>query len=143
MAWWIWIVVGIVLLAAEVVISTDFYLVFLGLAAFVVGILDLVGLSIPGWGEWLLFAALAIAGVVAYRSHWRRRLLTADREMAPELVGETGTARVPIPAGGRGRIELRGAVWEALNADAGEIGAGDRCRVERVDGLTLVVRPER
>lgn len=143
MAWWIWIVAGIVLLAAEVVISTDFYLVFIGLAAVVVGLLLLIGLTLPIWGQWLVFAGLAASGVVLYRNHWRKRLLVADREMAPELVGETGRASAAIPAGGRGKVELRGTSWEALNEDDTEIPMGSRCSVQRVDGLTLVVRPDR
>ena len=38
------------------------------------------------------------------------------------------------------RLEFRGCSWSAVNAGSGVIAAGSRARIERVDGLTLVVR---
>jgi hypothetical protein len=142
MAWWFWIVLGAVLLGAEVIISADFYLVFFGIAALVVGLLAVFGVALPVWGQWLLFAALAIVGLVVYRSRWKRKLLTADRVMLPELEGEFGVALADIAAGARGRVDLRGSAWDALNEGVSRLTAGDRCVVVRVDGLTLHVRPE-
>ncbi len=142
MAWWFWIVLGAVLLAAEVIISADFYLVFFGIAGLVVGLLAVFGVELPVWGQWLLFAGLAIVGLVVYRGRWKRKLLTADREMLPELEGESGVARQDIPAGARGRVDLRGSAWDAQNDGVGDLVAGDRCVVVRVDGLTLHVRSE-
>ena len=55
MAWWFWIALGAVLLAAEVIISADFYLVFFGISGLVVGVLALAGVNLPQWGQWLLF----------------------------------------------------------------------------------------
>jgi inner membrane protein len=142
MAWWFWIVLGAVLLAAEVIIAADFYLVFFGLAGLVVGLLAVFGVALPVWGQWLLFAGLAIVGLVVYRGRWKRRLMTADREMLPELEGEFGAACETIAAGGRGRVDLRGSAWDAQNVGSGHLAAGDRCVVVRVDGLTLHVRSE-
>ncbi len=142
MAWWFWIVLGAVLLAAEVIISADFYLVFFGIAGLVVGLLAVFGVALPVWGQWLLFAGLAIAGLVIYRGRWKKKLLTADREMLPELEGEFGVAREDIAAGARGRVDLRGSAWDAQNVGAGAIAAAERCVVVRVDGLTVHVRSE-
>ena len=41
MPWWGWVVVGAALLGAEIVVPTDFYLVFLGLSALAVGLVGL------------------------------------------------------------------------------------------------------
>lgn len=142
MAWWFWIVLGAVLLGAEVIISADFYLVFFGIAALVVGLLAVFGVVLPNWAQWLAFAGLAIVGLLVYRRRWKRKLLTADRVMLPELQGETGVAREDIAAGGRGRVDLRGSAWDAHNDGPSRLTAGDRCVVVRVDGLTLHVRPE-
>jgi membrane protein implicated in regulation of membrane protease activity len=142
MAWWFWIVLGTVLLAAEVIIAADFYLVFFGIAGLVLGLLAVFGVELPAWGQWLLFAGLAIAGLMIYRGRWKRKLMTADREMLPELEGEVGTAREDIAAGARGRVDLRGSAWDAQNDDSTHLAAGDRCVVVRVDGLTLHVRPK-
>ena len=142
MAWWFWIVLGAVLLAAEVIISADFYLVFFGIAGLVVGLLAVFGVELPVWGQWLLFAALAIVGLVIYRGRWKRKLMTADREMLPELEGEVGVAREDIAAGARGRVDLRGSAWGAQNDSPDDLTTGERCVVMRVDGLTLHVRPK-
>lgn len=142
MAWWFWIVLGAVLLAAEVIISADFYLVFFGIAGLVVGLLGLLGVQLPSWGQWLLFALLAVAGLAVYRGRWKRRLLTTDRQMPPELEGEVGVAPVAIASGARGRIVLRGSEWDACNVGEAAIAAGSRCVVAGVDGLTLHVRSE-
>ncbi len=141
MAWWIWIVVGAALLAAEVIIAADFYLVFFGIAAVLLGLLGLLGVGLPPWSQFLLFAALAVSGLVFYRGRWKRRLLTADRPMGPELVGESAVAREAIAPGGRGQVRLRGATWEARNEGAAAIAAGDHCVVVRVEGVALFVRP--
>ncbi len=100
------------------------------------------GVELPVWGQWLLFAGLAIAGLVIYRGRWKKKLLTADREMLPELEGEFGVARGDIAAGSRGQVDLRGSAWDAQNDGADGLAAGERCVVVRVDGLTLHVRSE-
>lgn len=142
MVWWIWIILGALLLVAEVVITTDFYIVFFGVSAILVGVMGLLGVDLPAWAQFLLFAALAAAGLVTYRNRLKRRWQSVDREMGPELVGERAVARAEIAAGARGRVHLRGATWEAQNEGSAPIAAGGDCRVTRVEGLTLHVRSE-
>ncbi|MBK9471471.1 MAG: NfeD family protein [bacterium] len=142
MAWWFWIALGAVLLAAEVIISADFYLVFFGISGLVVGVLALAGVNLPQWGQWLLFAGLAVAALAVYRRRWKRRLQTADREMLPELEGEIGVAGGEIFPGARGRVVLRGSDWDACNDGPATLTTGSRCVVTGVEGLTLHVRSE-
>jgi membrane protein implicated in regulation of membrane protease activity len=52
------------------------------------------------------------------------------------------TPKERIAPGAVGRVELRGTVWSARNDAAESIEPGRRCRVFRVDGLLLYVRPE-
>ena len=45
MQWWAWIAVGAILLGSEMtLVNAQFYLVFIGSAALVVGLMDLAGL---------------------------------------------------------------------------------------------------
>ncbi len=68
MPWWAWLVLGIGLLGVEMlVIDAQFYLVFIGLSAAVVGLLGLAGVDLPDWMQWLLFSALAIVAMIAFR----------------------------------------------------------------------------
>jgi membrane-bound serine protease (ClpP class) len=58
-----------------------------------------------------------------------------------EIVGSSGEARTSIDPDGR--VFLGGTIWSARLATGSEpVRLGDRVRVEAVDGLTLVVRPE-
>jgi membrane protein implicated in regulation of membrane protease activity len=59
------------------------------------------------------------------------------RPEVDSLIGETAVILEPVPNGGVGKVELRGTSWSARNVDGTALPAGRRCRVQRVDGLTL------
>jgi membrane protein implicated in regulation of membrane protease activity len=68
MLWWGWCILGVVLLGVELLaVDAQFYLVFAGLAAVVVGLLGLVGLELPVALQWLLFAVLAVTAMFTLR----------------------------------------------------------------------------
>lgn len=141
MAWWIWIVLGAVLLAAELfLIDAEFYLVFLGIAAIAVGFLDAAGLDAPAWVEWLAFAALSVVTLVGFRRRFYAKLKPVAAGFADALVGETGVVREALAPGARGPAELRGTTWTAHNVGSDAIPAGARVTVERSEGLVLKVR---
>jgi len=142
MPWWGWIVVGAVLLGAELfIIPTDFFLVFLGVSAFAVGFIGFVGIELPRWAQWATFAVLAGLLLVFFRGWLRARWPKATR-VDDTLVGEIAVTREPLAAGANGQIEMRGATWSARNEGDVALAPGDRARVERVEGLTLHVRRE-
>ena len=140
MLWWHWMFVGLVLLGAELVTPGGFYILFFGLSALVVGSMLGLGLDLPDWAQWLLFSILAVLSLVLFRG----RLLKIMKRAVPSpdidtLIGEQAVALEVIATGGIGKVELRGSAWSAKNSGATEITKGQRCRVERVDGLTLWV----
>jgi membrane protein implicated in regulation of membrane protease activity len=51
-------------------------------------------------------------------------------------------AREALVPGAIGKAELRGSVWNARNAGREALAAGQRARVERVEGLVLQLRAE-
>ena len=141
MYWWAWIAVGAILLGSELAfIDAQFYLVFVGTSAFVVGMLQLAGLGLAVWLQWLIFAVLAAASMLTFR----RRIYESMRRGLPAMksgpAGEIVTLPTALPPGETCRLEFRGCSWSAVNAGLGVIAAGSRARIERVDGLTLVVR---
>jgi membrane protein implicated in regulation of membrane protease activity len=142
MPWWTWIAAGALLLVFEAVLPTDFFLVFFGAAGLVVGLALLAGLHAPAWAQWLLFAALSIASLVVLRPRLRRALGKDRMQGHTELVGEVVIAGQEIAADGTGQGQLRGTVWKIHNAGGETLRAGERCRVARVEGLTLHVTRE-
>ena len=68
MAWWSWMVLGAVLLAAELfAVDAQFYLVFLGVSAALVGLASLFGIAMPEWAQWLAFATLSLIFFFTFR----------------------------------------------------------------------------
>jgi membrane protein implicated in regulation of membrane protease activity len=140
MEWWAWIAVGAILLGSELTfIDAQFYLVFVGGSAIAVGLLQLAGLPLAPWLQWLIFAALAAASMLTFR----RRIYESMRRGLPALkggpAGEIVTLPQELPPGETCRLEYRGSSWSAINGGKAVIAAGAKARIERVDGLTLVV----
>ena len=141
MPWWGWIIVGAVVLSAELLVPTDFFLVFLGASALLVGLLGLLGWQGPGWAQWLVFAIAALISLV-YLRRWLRSRLRPPTRVDDTLAGEITVAGEALAPGASGRVELRGTTWSARNVGGEPIAPGDRARVESVDRLTLLVRRE-
>jgi hypothetical protein len=143
MSWWVWTLIGLVLLIVEVFAPTGFYIMFFGIGGILVGALVAVGWVATPWVEWLLFSVLSLVTLAVLRRPIAERLTPKrDRGRVDSFVGEIAVALADLPAGGIGKVELRGSVWSARNLAAVPVGRGERCRVERVEGLTIFLRPE-
>jgi len=142
MQWWAWAVVGAILLGSELgVIDAQFYLVFVGLAAILVGIEGAVGPALPVWGQWALFALLSIASIATFRKVLYERLRHgAPRPVAEGPVGDHLIVPVRLPPGATCQVEYRGSHWAAVNAAEQPLEAGARARIAAVQGLTLQLR---
>ena len=140
MLWWYWMVLGLILMGLELATPGGFYLLFFGLSALVVGALGGFDLSGPDWMQWLLFSALAVVSLLFFRGPLLRAMKRADYPgEVDSLVGEQATVLISIAAGAMGKVELHGSTWNACNTGPGALIKDQRCRVERVDGLTLWV----
>jgi membrane protein implicated in regulation of membrane protease activity len=140
MAWWMWMLLGLVLAIAEAQIPTNFFLLAFGIGGLVVGALVGLGWGGPAWLQWLLFTVVSIGTVVI-----AQRTLSQSEETShqvDDLRRESALVLEDIPAGGTGRAELRGTTWTARGVDGVPLSRGTRCRVDRVDGLTLWLRAE-
>lgn len=143
MQWWAWIAVGAILLGSELtLVNAQFYLVFLGASALVVGFLDLAGVHSAVWLQWSLFAVLATVSMVGFRRRVYERMRRNLPGMKASPKGETVILPAALPPGETCRLEFRGSSWSAINAGETIIAAGARARIERVDGLTLVVQAD-
>ena len=75
MSWWGWIIAGAILLGAELAfVNAQFYLVFIGSAAIVVGLVTSVTPALASWAQWAIFGVLAIVSMVTFRSRIYRKL---------------------------------------------------------------------
>ena len=144
MAWWIWILLGLILLALEMATPGGFFIAFFGIGALLVGILAGAGVIETVWLQWVLFTVFSVVSLVLFRRpllEWMKRREPL-RPAVDSLVGETALLTEDLPPGGIGKAELRGTSWSVRSRDAAGHAKGKRCRVEQVDGLTLWVRGE-
>ncbi len=138
MNWWGWLIIGFVLMGAELTaVDAAFYLIFVGAAAILMGILGLVGVSLPIWGQWVLFSVLAVGSMVLFRQKLYDRLRGGAAGFDGSAAGATVAVKEVVPPGGRTRVRLRGSQWTAVNVGAAPIAAGADARVVESDGLEL------
>jgi membrane protein implicated in regulation of membrane protease activity len=144
MSWWLWLLLGLALLASEVFTPGAFFVFFFGLAAIAVGLAVRAGGEAPGWFQWCLFSVLSILSVVFLRGPLLKRIMPVRREelAIDSLVGEVAVPLEDLPPGGVGKAELRGAAWTAKNVDARPLARGERSVVEQVNGLVLSLRAQ-
>jgi membrane protein implicated in regulation of membrane protease activity len=142
MTWWAWVLLGLGLLGLEVLTPGGFFVLFFGLAALVVGGLAGLGLTGPAWLQWLLFSALAVGSLVLFRRRLVERLRATGDAAVGGLVGDVAILLDDLAPGAVGKAELRGTAWSVRHDGPELLARGRRCRVERVEGLLLHVRPE-
>ena len=143
MPWWGWIVVGVVLLAAELLaIEAQFYLVLLGVAALLTGLGVVAGLPGQPYAEWALFVVLAIVLMFGVRRQLYGRLVGSPPPMYEVVVGEVATVSETIEPGALGRAQLRGTEWTARNVGRSALSEGQRARIERVENLVIDLQAE-
>ena len=148
MDWWHWLVLGAVVLGAELMfVDAQFYLVFLGLSAALVGLADLLGIAMPEWVCLIkhIFSPITVLSLVSFFT-FRQTLYEKIRgnvEGFRETIdGETVRIQEDLNAGAEARVEFRGSKWTTRNVGSETIAAGSRAKVVKVDGLTLHVESE-
>ena len=142
-AWWAWTVLGFALALLEMATPGGFYFMFFGIGALGVGLLSWTNLIQATWLQLMLFSVFSVVSSLIFR----RPLLERFGPKSPQLpvdsiVGETATALDDIDVNGFGKVELRGTSWSARNGGEQKVNRGQRCTVERVEGLSLWVRAD-
>ncbi len=147
MQWWHWALGGLTLVGLEILTLGglgNFYFLFFGIAALVVGVLVWLGLTEPVWLQWVLFAVSGIATLLVLQKPLRKKMpaRTKQADLVDSMVGQVATLMEDIPAQAAGKAELHGSTWTVRNAGDTPLVKGQRSQVIRVDGLTLWIQAE-
>lgn len=137
---WSWWVLGLLLLAAELILPGVF-LVWIALAALVTGALSLFFWEAPFWSSQVQFVAFALLSVASVLIG--RRFVSSSAESdepllnrrGESLVGRTAVLEQPI-AEGRGRVRLDDTTWSVEGPD---LPVGARVRIVASSGRHLTV----
>lgn len=142
MAWWAWVIAGLMLLIAELsAINAQFYLVFIGASAALVGG---IAWAVPGLAvavQWAIFAAISLAAVTTFRRAIYRRLRGGLPHATVTDVGGTFVLPATLAPGATCQVEYRGAFWSAMNGSSETLAAGHAAEITAVRSLTLIVGP--
>ena len=135
--WWL---LALVLIGAEVV-APGYFMLWIGIAAAVMGVVTLVAPAMSALAQAVAFAVLAIASCMLY---WKfLRPLAEQRDDQPllnrraaKLVGQRFVVVEPI-VNGRGKVKVGDGAWLAEGPDA---AIGSEVEVVACEGTTLKVR---
>jgi membrane protein implicated in regulation of membrane protease activity len=135
---WNWLIFGMLLMGLEL-LAPGVFLLWLGLAALLVGLLSFV--INPSWQlQILMFAVFAVAAVPLWRRVARQYSAASQsnpflNKRADALVGRVFTLEKPI-VDGSGTVRIDDTIWRVAGPDA---PAGSRVRIVRADGASLTV----
>lgn len=142
--YWHWLVLGLLLITAEIFVS-GFILFWFGVSALFMGAL-LLAVGMPITAQLLLWAGLSIALVFLWlkfiKPNWKDRTTSG---MAMEaLAGQVGSVIESNIGKPRGRMRFPAPIlgedeWQYMSTS--EIAIGERVKVINISGNTLVVNP--
>jgi membrane protein implicated in regulation of membrane protease activity len=137
---WTWWIIAVVLLVSELLVMSIF-LVWLGLAALTVGLVDLL-LGLDWQMEVLLFVVASVIYLWLGRRYVKTRAAGETdqphlNQRMQSLVGRTAVLHEAI-VNGQGKVQLDDAIWRVTGEDA---PAGTRVRITGADGLVLQTEP--
>jgi hypothetical protein len=136
-------VLGAVLLAAELfAIDAQFYMVFLGVSAALVGLAEMLGLGMPEWAQWMAFAILSLVSFFTFRKSLYQKIHGGVVGFRGTLSGISIDVDTDIAVGAEARVNYRGTKWTAKNIGNRTIAGGSKARIVKAEGLTLHVEAE-
>ena len=136
LAFWHWLLLGVVLAIIEVFAPGAFFL-WLGISAGIVGVILWLVPELSWEFQLLIFAILAVASVVIARRYLSAHPLKTDlpnlNRRGQQYVGRTFTLEEPV-INGQGKIQVDDSTWKITCEDC---EAGTRVTINGVDGVVL------
>lgn len=135
---WHWLGLGLFFLVLELLTGGGF-LLWIGIAAGLVGILLWFVPSLFWAWQWVIFAVLTVVSAVLWWKYLQKRPIHSDQPMlnrrSAQYIGREVILEEPIQ-NGRGRVHLDDSQWPVVGVD---MPKGTKVRVVDVDGILLKV----
>lgn len=135
----IWLVIAVILGIIE---AATVSLVSIWFAIGAVAAMIPAYFSAPLWAQILTFLAVS-AVAFAFTRRFFKDILTVKKQStnSDSLIGEEGVVTVKIDnLKGEGKVYISGLTWSAKSADGSEIEENAVVIVEKIEGVTLIVR---
>ena len=138
MPWWGWIIFGALLLGSELlIVDAGFYLVFIGLAAALTGLIELAGIGLEPWLQWVVFSIISLVSMVLFRKQLYDKLRGSAVGYKTGPAGEIVTVEKTLQPGESGRLAYRGTEWAVVNNSDQAFVQGQHVQISGVEVLTL------
>ncbi|MDR2337069.1 MAG: hypothetical protein LBE20_00250 [Deltaproteobacteria bacterium] len=141
MNWWLWIIIGLIVLSLEMLIPLDFFLVFIGLAGIITGaisgIAQLCGFEIGSSAEYFICAVTIVLLFVFAKKPLINHLSSNKKDIIlDDYVTIEGNDINPNESG---TGNTRGAVCKVRNLGNTALEVGKSYKISRKDGITLII----
>ena len=95
----------------------------------------------PFYAQCVLFALVALL-LLFFTRPIALKFLHAKREKtnADSLIDKKAVVLQTITEFEKGQVKINGIVWTAASIDGAVIPAGDECIIEKIEGVTLIVK---
>ena len=141
MNYYIYLILAVCCFVGEL-FTFEFSLTCLGIGALGAAAASWMGLSI--WPQVIIFAVIATLCWVGIRPVALRHFYNKSKYVktpAEDVIGQEAVVETDInPSEQTGRVKVLGESWKATAQTA--LPAGTLCIVEKLDGVTLTVRPK-
>lgn len=137
---YLWLLVGLVLLVAEM-LTGGFILLWFGVASLLTALAALAGFS---WGEQLgTFIISAFGLIVASRTIFKNVFMkgSAVCTNVEALIGQRARVIQEIDnARETGEVKVGAEIWRAISSNTQKISEGTEVEIEKIEGAALIVR---
>ena len=136
----IWAIVGVLLLVAEL-LATSFFFMFFGLGALAAALLTYLDVTPDLLSQLIAFSTVSVGSMLLFRRQFKEMFFRKGEEYH-EMLNERAKVSQEIPAKGEGKVFYRGADWIAENLHMEAIPKGEPVIIRKIDGIRLMVEPE-
>ncbi len=137
-AWWGWMVIGIILCISEI-LTPGFFLFFVGSAAIITGAINWImpelGFVITGFIFITLSIILCVVGKPLYKKDVSQTNATLNKK-GEQYIGQTFTLVEDIE-NNKGKVKVGDTVWPVITDK--DFKSGDNVTVKGIDGIYFVV----
>jgi len=138
---WHWLIAAVVMIIIEMILPAAYFL-WMGISAFVVGLLIYAVPSMPVLIQVIIFGVLSVVSLILYKRHKKSNPNVNDQpnlnRRGEQYVGRSFTLEEAI-VNGMGKVKVDDSIWKVKGAD---MPAGMKVRVMSVDGTVFNVETE-
>ncbi len=137
--WWIWVIVGVLLIIGEI-FTAGFFLIWFGIAAIIAGIIAFFELSVVWQGvAFVIISAILLAGTRRLAERYTKKQppgIGADR-----FIGKVGVVLEEIDNDkNTGRVRVEEDKWRADSLEGEIIAKDSNVQVIKIEGTHVVVK---